>query len=220
MGEGVCLFERLPFPPRELATQWTSLSDGLLTEALFLSNVSSTLESQALQPLTVHLLNDLDKRFKTVSPFLYPHSHSLRGGPRSRLYRRVGRQSGNSRTPKQLLRRPKRSTSGTGCYDYTAVSAILCLTLPTGSPSLPLSLSSSLSLSLPLSLSPSLPPSSATSDWESSLLALFAEGGDSWAPAAGNKLYEREQLTSRKSQEVSHQFNFIVQGLPLSVPIS
>lgn len=44
---------------------------------------------------------------------------------------------------------------------------------------------------------------SATGDWEACLVALYAETGDSWAPAPGNKLYEREQLTSKKSQEVN-----------------
>ena len=33
-------------------------------------------------------------------------------------------------------------------------------------------------------------------------MALYAESGDSWAPTPGNKLYEREQLTAKKSQEV------------------
>ena len=33
-------------------------------------------------------------------------------------------------------------------------------------------------------------------------MALYAEGGDSWAPAAGNKLYEREQLIARKMDDV------------------
>lgn len=62
---------------RELAGQWSSLCNGLLTEALFLSNVSSTLESQALQPLNIHLLNDLDKRFKAVSSVpILPYMHS------------------------------------------------------------------------------------------------------------------------------------------------
>jgi hypothetical protein len=128
----------------ELATEWSSLCDGLLTEALFLSNVSSTLESQALQPLTMHLLNDLDKRFKAA----------IQEG------RKAVREFQNAKTAAQKAKEKYFS---------------------------------------------------ATGDWEACLLALFAEGGDSWAPGPGNKLYEREQLTSRKSQELRTEYELALE---------
>ncbi len=50
--------------------------------------------------------------------------------------------------------------------------------------------------------SPSSPPISSTAEWEVSLMTLFREFGDTWNPTPGNKLYEREQLLSRKVAEV------------------
>jgi hypothetical protein len=128
----------------ELATEWSSLCNGLLTEALFLSNVSSTLESQALQPLTMHLLNDLDKRFKAA----------IQEG------RKAIREFQSAKSAAQKAKEKYFS---------------------------------------------------ATGDWEANLLALFAEGGDSWAPGPGNKLYEREQLTSRKSQELKSEYELALE---------
>lgn len=123
----------------ELNSQWSTLCQGLLTEALYLSNISSTLESQALQPLTIHLLNDLDKRFKAA---ISEGRKSVRD-----LY-----------TAKTAAQKAKEKYF------------------------------------------------SATGDWEACLVALYAETGDSWAPAPGNKLYEREQLTSKKSQELRTEY--------------
>lgn len=43
---------------------WNSVKEQLATEAMLISRVTSTLEQQALQPLQVFLLADLEKRFR------------------------------------------------------------------------------------------------------------------------------------------------------------
>ena len=45
---------------------------------------------------------------------------------------------------------------------------------------------------------------SATGEWEAVLVALYSESGSNWNPTPGHKLYEREQLTAKKSQEVAN----------------
>lgn len=48
---------------------------------------------------------------------------------------------------------------------------------------------------------PLILPNSLTSEWETSLLAIYCESGDSWNPAPGNKLYEKESVLCRKMEE-------------------
>jgi len=50
-----------------LNTHWSAIRDQLQSEAMHLSHVSSTLEQQALQPLQVFLLADLEKRFRNIT---------------------------------------------------------------------------------------------------------------------------------------------------------
>ena len=64
-----CLLYRVTsLPPRALEQQWSGLKHSLRAEAMHLSSLSSGLERQALQPLQVYLLTDLEKRFRQVSP--------------------------------------------------------------------------------------------------------------------------------------------------------
>ncbi len=42
---------------------------------------------------------------------------------------------------------------------------------------------------------------SCTSEWESSLLAIYSESGDSWNPTPGNKLYEKEIVLCKRMEE-------------------
>ncbi len=42
---------------------------------------------------------------------------------------------------------------------------------------------------------------SLTAEWEGSLLAIYQEQGDSWNPAPGNKLHDKEALLSKKVEE-------------------
>ena len=50
--------------PMEL--QWTSIKEQIQAEALHLSSISSKLDQEALQPLQVYMLVDLEKRFRMV----------------------------------------------------------------------------------------------------------------------------------------------------------
>ncbi|KAL5499317.1 hypothetical protein EMCRGX_G010706 [Ephydatia muelleri] len=50
-----------------MEAQWSSLKEQIQAEALHRSNVSSNLELQALQPLQVYMLVDLEKRFRMIS---------------------------------------------------------------------------------------------------------------------------------------------------------
>lgn len=60
---------------------------------------------------------------------------------------------------------------------------------------------------------------SSASEWEGSLLALFKEHGDTWNPTPGNKLYEREQLLSKKMAEVSHELAAVECLCPVAAPV-
>ena len=40
------------------------------------------------------------------------------------------------------------------------------------------------------------------SEWENHLLLMYKEYGAAWEPVAGNKLYEKEQLFSKRVDEV------------------
>ncbi len=51
---------------RAMDTQWGNVKEKLNAEAMRVSSVASTLEQQALQPLQVYLLADLDKRFHSL----------------------------------------------------------------------------------------------------------------------------------------------------------
>lgn len=51
---------------------------------------------------------------------------------------------------------------------------------------------------------------SCTAEWEASLLAIHSEGGDSWNPAPGNKLYERETVSCRKMEEGKVEYEGVV----------
>ena len=51
---------------------------------------------------------------------------------------------------------------------------------------------------------------SFTSEWEGSLLAIYAESGDSWNPAPGNKLYERELVLCRRMEEGKAEYEAVV----------
>lgn len=53
-------------PISAMEAQWSSLKEQIQAEALHRSNVSSNLELQALQPLQVYMLVDLEKRFRMV----------------------------------------------------------------------------------------------------------------------------------------------------------
>ena len=55
-----------PWTPRSLESHWSSIKDQLGAEAMHVSRVASTLEQQALQPLQVYMLADLDKRFRVL----------------------------------------------------------------------------------------------------------------------------------------------------------
>lgn len=49
-----------------LETHWSSIKEQLAAEAMHVSRVASTLEQQALQPLQVYMLVDLEKRFHSL----------------------------------------------------------------------------------------------------------------------------------------------------------
>lgn len=51
---------------RSLDGLWNSIKEQLATEALKISCVTSTFQQQALQPLQVFLLGDLEKRYRGV----------------------------------------------------------------------------------------------------------------------------------------------------------
>ncbi len=44
---------------------------------------------------------------------------------------------------------------------------------------------------------------SCCSEWENHLTVMYREYGASWEPTVGNKLYEKEQVISRRVDEVS-----------------
>ena len=48
---------------RTMEKRWGGIKDKLAAEAMRTSSVASTLEQQAVQPLQVYMLADLDKRF-------------------------------------------------------------------------------------------------------------------------------------------------------------
>lgn len=52
--------------PRSLESHWSSVKEHLAAEAMHVSRVASILEQQALQPLQVYMLADLDKRFRVL----------------------------------------------------------------------------------------------------------------------------------------------------------
>lgn len=56
----------LPTPQlcSSLEGHWSQIKEQLSAEAMHVSRVASILEQQALQPLQVYLLADLDKRFR------------------------------------------------------------------------------------------------------------------------------------------------------------
>ena len=49
-----------------MESHWSVVKDQLAAEAMHVSRVASTLEQQALQPMQVYLLADLDKRFRAL----------------------------------------------------------------------------------------------------------------------------------------------------------
>ena len=51
---------------RVMDGQWSNVREKLNAEAMRVSSVASTLEQQALQPLQVYMLADLDKRFHSL----------------------------------------------------------------------------------------------------------------------------------------------------------
>lgn len=126
-----------------LEQQWSGLKHSLQAEAMHLSSLSSGLERQALQPLQVYLLTDLEKRFRQTS--------------------HEGRRA---------------------VKDYHSATSALQKAKERYH--------------------------SCTAEWEGSLLALYREYGDSWSPAPGNKLYEKEQLLTRKVQEARSEYEATV----------
>ena len=49
---------------------------------------------------------------------------------------------------------------------------------------------------------------SICSEWESHLMIMYKEFGAAWEPCVGNKLYEKEQVISRRVDEVSNNITF------------
>ena len=56
---------------------------------------------------------------------------------------------------------------------------------------------------------------SVVGDWEVVMLELYHEQGDSWNPAPGNKLHDREAQLSRKVQESKEDYEAAVQYVNL-----
>lgn len=48
------------------------------------------------------------------------------------------------------------------------------------------------------------------SEWETCLLAIYQEEGDSWNPGPGNKLHEREMQLSHKVSEGKQDYEATV----------
>lgn len=54
---------------------------------------------------------------------------------------------------------------------------------------------------------------SVVGDWELVMLELYQEQGDSWNPAPGNRLHDREAQLSRKVQESKEDYEAAVDYL-------
>lgn len=54
---------------------------------------------------------------------------------------------------------------------------------------------------------------SVVGDWEVVMLELYQEQGDSWNPAPGNKLHDREALLSRRVEDSKDDYETAVQCL-------